>query len=228
MYRSSSAACSLAGGQGDRPNQDACLRLQGKSGHLVAVSDGLGSRRASARGARAAVEAAAQAVRLWSRADASAGDLTFLIEALWRLLIAPGHGGDCAANVALAFIDRAGRSTALVLGDASVIISHGGGVEILSGKRDGDFANETLALGVPHRLSDWVIWQGNGPLEAIAATDGVTGELLEERLGELPAALCRQIRPLSPQARPGALRRSLRQLRNTDDKTLALIWSELQ
>lgn len=228
MYRSSSAAYSLAGRHGDRPNQDAYLRLQGKFGHLVAVSDGMGSRRESARGARAAVEAAGQAVRLWSKADAAADDLTFLIEALWRLLIAPSRGGDCAANVALVFMDRAGQSTALALGDASVIVSHAGGVEILSGKRDGDFANETLALGVPHRLSDWVIWQGNCPLEAIAATDGVMGELLEERLAELPAALCRQVRPLSAQARPGALRRSLRQLRNTDDKTLALIWSELQ
>lgn len=53
------------------------------------------------------------------------------------------------------------------------------------GRSGTDFANETLALGVPHRLRDWWIEQlpPHPRRIVVIASDGIADDLRPDRLG---------------------------------------------
>lgn len=228
--RSSSGGSTVATARGKKkddltPNQDAVASVHGVFGRIIAVSDGLGSRSLSHHGANAAVRAAVKAVRTWSAFPAAPRDLHLLIEAYWRLLVSPQDPAQCAANLALVYVTPKGQVTVAGLGDTTVIIHHADGAKVLSGHEEHHYANETVALGVPHKLSAWYSLQCEGPVMALAATDGVIGDLDEAKLPGLPEVLCGHVRAVRPQQRSRLLRQSLSDLRGVDDKTLALIWS---
>ena len=87
---------------------------------------------------------------------------------------------------------------------------------------------QTHALGTAHRLSDWSFDLG-APLQAgdalLLATDGVSDDLVPERVGDLIAWLTGE---LAQTAHPGrSLARELRAWpvpKHLDDKTLVVLW----
>jgi len=115
------------------------------------------------------------------------------------------------------------------LGDGLVVLSRPGQSAVsLGGRPESDFGNETLALGVPHGIKDWWTHCDVGPGErtVLLASDGVSDDLVPERLDDLVAWLRDEIASLEPRQRWHALCRELRNWpvpRHHDDKTIAVM-----
>ena len=213
------------------PNQDAWASGSGRSGEHVVVCDGLGSRRSSDIGARAACLAVRRAVREWPGTDRGVGatHLVRLVEVLWRLLVAPHSPAECATTCAFVIREPSGALVLAGLGDALVLLRRADGETLRFGGRPaGAFGYETLALGTSHRLDDW--WTGVVPSgigrTVILATDGVSDDLAEDRYPAFAAWVANDIGALPPLARRRRLARELRDWpvpRHSADKTLAVL-----
>jgi hypothetical protein len=116
------------------------------------------------------------------------------------------------------------------LGDGIAAVRQADGqMKTVIGKRNG-FSNETLGLGLPHRLTDWR-WLTIEPFEpgmtVLLATDGIGDDLLEDRVPDFIAWLLHQFAPRKPQERHRALRHELENWptpSHQDDKTLAVLY----
>jgi serine/threonine protein phosphatase PrpC len=218
--------------QEGRPNEDALLMRAGHFGTLMAVADGLGSKPRAQEGSRAAVKAALEAVKAWGKSpQAGVTELLVLIEAYWRLLIAPSPVSECATTLLLAYLSPQGVLTLCMLGDGLALIDMNGRVIQLTARDPANFSNQTVGLGVPHKLSEWRSQQHqmDGAWTVLLATDGVSEDLDSEVLGDLPAHLVATYGATAPSRRTRRLAAELRQWRtahHTDDKTLALMWPE--
>jgi len=221
-------------GQG-HPNQDAWLKAEGAFGGLIAVCDGLGSRPASASGARLACRAVRRAVRQWpgTSVGADPSDLIRLVEALWRLSLPPLGAEDCATTCQFALREPGGALVLAGLGDGVVLVRNsGGGVRCLGGRASAAFSNETLGLGLPHRLRDWWVEVLPAPGgSVVVASDGVADDLRPDRYDALVAWLVEEIAPLPAHQRWLRLRAELHAWpvpHHTDDKTLAVMTEQGQ
>lgn len=211
-------------------NQDAWIRAAGAFGHLIGVCDGMGSRRASGTGARAACQALRRAVPLWPGTSSSADptNLVRLVEILWRLELAPRPPAECASTCAFALREPDGHLLLAGLGDGLAIVRGAGGVTTFGGRNPDSFGDETLALGTPHRIDDW--WIVNEPPRrgriVVLATDGVADDLDMEKLGAFTDWLLTDVARLAPVARWRRLYRELRDWPvpgHVDDKTVAVL-----
>jgi serine/threonine protein phosphatase PrpC len=214
-----------------QPNQDAWLKASGRFGDLIVVCDGLGSRPASGQGARLACRAVRRALKDWpgTSSGAEPADLIRLIEVLWRLHLPSPGTDDYATACRFALCEPNGTLVLAGLGDGAALVrERGHGVCRFGERPDGDFGNETLALGMPHRLHDWRIeLLPPSPGRAVAlASDGVADDLRADRLDGFVAWLTDEIAPLPEPLRARRLAAELRAWpvpRHTDDKTLALM-----
>lgn len=197
---------------------------------FLAVCDGLGSRLQSREGARAAVRAARLAVRHWGTArQASPGQLIRLIELLWRLEVSPHDPQACATTCLVAAVQtRSGlsRVTVATLGDGLAAYRENGVVTTVGGRGDG-YANQTVALGIPHHMDAWAtqIWETEDSFSLILATDGVADDL---QPAALPTFLdwLDGVGQRAPRARGPTLRRALERWPvpgHSDDKTIAVL-----
>ena len=170
-----------------RPNEDAWLREMGGFGALIVVCDGLGSRPQASDGSRAACLAVKEAVLRWSKVDcAPVSLLSHLIEVYWRLRIHPIKPCDAATTCLLAFAAPNGSWLLGGIGDGLVVARTGAEViTVIGGDRDG-FTNETNGLGVSSGPQDWSFVEllpTRQDRMALLATDGVSEDLLPDRLG---------------------------------------------
>ena len=79
------------------PNQDAYAITQSKKGFAVAVSDGLGSRKNSQQGSKAAVKSVVKAFKMLnSMADGT--DIIRLVHAIWRIKLIGFDVWSCACT----------------------------------------------------------------------------------------------------------------------------------
>lgn len=221
--------------QASLPNQDAWLGARLRTGAAVVVCDGLGSRRHSRHGATEACRAAIMATRIWRKAAPPAPFKTLipLIHAIWSLRVQPFDEHDCATTCLLAVADDDGSLHVAQLGDGLALVGDAGGVRVVGRVRDG-FGNETTGLGIATRLSEWETYEGvpeESGSAVLLTTDGIADDLLPDRLHEflrfIRAAFC-------PLPAPERWRLLAKELRNwptphhSDDKTLALLWSQSQ
>lgn len=197
----------------------------------LAISDGMGSRPSAALGARVAVGAAIRAARSWAKANDVGPDwICRLIEADWRFGIAPEDPGSCAATCHLLAVSTHGGLVYVGLGDGMVLLRTGREpVQRLSARPLKDFVNETLALGVNHRVSDWVqarLPVPQAPWIAVLVTDGIADDLRPGKLDAFLKWLREDIGRMSGGARAAALRKALREWPtpgHRDDKTVAVL-----
>jgi Protein phosphatase 2C len=208
------------------PNQDAGRAWRTKSGGMIAVADGLGSRPHAALGARAAVTATYRAVQAWRRhPQAGERELVLLIEAYWRLLVSPVVPDACASTAA--FVAHFGGRVILgSLGDSLVMACTADEVISLAAPKE-KYLNETLALGTAHKLADWQVRiTSSSTCLALAATDGLSSDLDSAKHLDFLRTLGDQTHHLPASETRRVLRRMLDDgPRNGDDKTLALMWS---
>ena len=197
----------------------------------VSVSDGMGSKPAAALGARAATAAALRAARSWASASAIGPDwICRLIEAQWRFAVAPEEPQNCAATCHLLAAHSQGGLVYVGLGDGMAIFQSGNQpVQRLSNRPPSDFVNESLALGVNHRITDWT--QARLPLPkapwiAVLVTDGIADDLRPDKLDAFLKWLREDIGRKPPGKRTAALRQALRDWPtpgHLDDKTVAVL-----
>ena len=191
----------------------------------------MGSRPDSDIGARTACRALRQAVRCWPGIASSADPKFFLrlVEIIWRLELAPYLPAQCATTCLFVLREPDGHLLLGGLGDGMIIVREGdGGLVTLGGRTLNDFGNETLALGVPHRLDDW--WLETKPPGVgrivVLATDGVADDLDPDKLQSFTNWLVSDIGCLSPAMRWRRLCRELRHWpvpHHVDDKTIAVL-----
>ncbi len=167
-------------------------------------------------------------MRLWHKAGHGAPDeLPRLIEELWLEEIAPATGDDCAATCLFAVVCPDGAVHIGAVGDGlAVVRSADGAVEWVSGPRAG-FATDATALGSG---ATWSLrtqpWRPGDTV--VLATDGVSDDLLPDRVGDFAAWLVESFAGLDPVPRLRALRSELTDWptpRHLDDKTLAVLWA---
>jgi Protein phosphatase 2C len=139
------------------PNQDTCLRSGGQYGMFVVVADGLGSRPQSDRGSRSACLAARDAVRYWSANPLSSPErLAPLIQALWRVRIAPLHPDECATTCLFALRQPTGQWVVGGIGDGMAAIREDEhDISYVMGRERTGFNNQTVGLGASKSASDW-------------------------------------------------------------------------
>jgi Protein phosphatase 2C len=211
-------------------NQDAWIRARGSFGHLIVVSDGLGSRPASAIGSRAACIAVRSAARLWPGvAVAPPSHFVRLVEILWLLAVAPRDPSTCAATCAFALREPDGQIIFGGIGDGLALLrAASGDVQTYGGRRHSDFGNETRALGAAHTIADWWIEIDSAARKRAVAlvTDGIADDLDPTRVGAFIDWLIQDIAPLPSVDRRRTLRRELEQWPvpgHLDDKSLAVL-----
>jgi serine/threonine protein phosphatase PrpC len=222
-----------------RGNQDAWaggrFRIAGGTTvHFLVVCDGLGSCLSGREGALAAVRATRKAVRLWGAVEgAGTGTLTRLIELLWRLEVTPHDPRQWATTCLVSVLQvrtDASELTVVTLGDGLVLVRAEKTLTVIGGRGD-TFVNQTIGLGIPHRMEAWRErqWTPVGAFTLVLCTDGVADDLRREALPEFVDWL----EPLAqgpPRTAGSALRRALRDWpvpQHSDDKTVAVLLARM-
>lgn len=213
------------------PNQDAWLRASGRFGSLIVVCDGLGSKPHSRAGAKAACAAARDAVVKWAKTtNAPVSYLAHLIEVFWRLRIHPLSPQDAATTCLVAFAHSSGHWVVGGLGDGLAAVKTGEEpVTPVVGDRGTGFGSETMALGISPGPKAWnlsILQPTLTERSAVLATDGVSDDLLEDRLDDFCRWLLEDFREMNPTSRWHRLQSELRNWptpKHLDDKTIAIL-----
>lgn len=212
-----------------RPNEDAWRARVSSEGAWAVVCDGLGSRPQGGPGARAAVSAAGQAWRKWSRSrTADPADFARLVEVLWRLELNGTKPDEASTTVIFAGLRPNGSGLCAQLGDGLLGLRLGSKWRSLSPERT-SFGSVTNALGTPHSLKDWTLY----PLEEfpkgaslLLTSDGIADDLERGREGDLVDWLVSEFASVPRgAARLSAALRSWPVPHHRDDKTLVLLWN---
>lgn len=212
------------------PGQDA-LSLKGwQGGWIAAVADGLGSRPLSARGSRSAVQSAQACLRA-----APSTEPRLLVTTLYRrwLQQRPGYSqpAQAATTLLMAACDAQGRVSTWQIGDGLIVVRCAGELRVLTPERSG-FGNQTQALGVGKRWSDW--HTGQAQLQApgdlvLLMTDGIADDVPAAHLPGFVDMLYQQLQRRSRRQGRRWLTHELEQWAtpgHSDDKTLALIFKD--
>ncbi|MDR0507537.1 MAG: protein phosphatase 2C domain-containing protein [Dysgonamonadaceae bacterium] len=167
------------------PNQDA-LRIRRYSwGNVIAVSDGLGSKRHADIGSQAACFAVTEAARSFAtHHEALIERLPQLIHALWLIRIAPYKAHECGATCLFAIYLKE-RMILGRLGDGLITSLAAVGEEscIITDEKEESFSNMTRCLGETFRSDEWELRELSSERYTgiMLCTDGISDDLLPER-----------------------------------------------
>lgn len=212
------------------PNQDAFVTRQYSWGHVIAVSDGLGSRQHSDVGARAACNAVLAVARTMARTRRiRIHDALRLLHANWLFALEGYSPYDCAATCLFA-IQRPDFILLGQLGDGAVICN---GTEVINdicliADRELAFSNQTESLTERFDLKPWKVQ--TIPTEdydsVFLCTDGISDDLLPSQYHAFSRNLLQTYQAVSPQRRTADISRWLTQWPvpgHSDDKTFACL-----
>ena len=208
----------------DLPNQDAVASKKRNGRWVVAVADGMGSRRLSHLGSKLATNLAVSCC-LDNSEDVSAKELitdiyTQWLTGLYEINIEPN---DAVTTLLVTWGNSKGDYRYIQLGDG-VICSSNNNHSI---SEDELFSNETTGLGLSKKLSDWRTGRGKldkANIGLILMTDGIS-EDIEDQLG-----FCNSILKRAQKGSLRAVKKNLKGLlhnwptsHHTDDKTIAVV-----
>jgi len=208
-------------------NQDALGLWGWRHGQLAVVSDGLGSRPLSHIGSRLACVAARRVLR----GGMSWDDPKALIGQVYRhwMQTLPVVPSQAPCTLLLAACRPDGDTLVAQLGDGLLAYRAGGRFGILTPGRSG-FSNQTEALGISRSWTDWQVTRLrlSEPGDALVLmTDGVSDDLVPERVEGFLRMLCRECGARSRRQSRTWLRRQLEAWptpSHADDKTIAMIY----
>jgi hypothetical protein len=214
-----------------KPNQDAWLGRLARDSVMAVVCDGMGSRKHSATGSRAACRAVADAVRHWGSIPEAPPELLLrLIHALWNVRVHQTGRDECATTCLFAAITKHERLVLAQLGDGLVMLKTPHGIIALESPND-RFGNTTTGLGVAKDIREWRVHvepKITGEAVIMLATDGVADDLLPEKRDGFIHFLVERYGRLPAAGRSRAIAKSLREWptpRHLDDKTVAVLWN---
>ena len=210
------------------PNQDAWSSARGTFGVVLIACDGLGSRAISHIGARAACRAVRTAVKEVHVGRVPRARVCERVEKLWGAFLGKAPPADAATTCRFVWLRPDGRLLAAARGDGlTVLVSRGRPARLLVTTADDSFANLTEALG---GSGSWTKQEMPcaGPATIMIATDGVSGDLRVNRVGEFATWLASRLGTKSETARRSIVRRLLLKWpveKHFDDKTLCVLSS---
>lgn len=213
------------------PNQDAWMGWSSQNTLLITVCDGLGSLDKSHEGAQAACLAVRDSVRIWAKShDDRIENLLRLIKQLWEIRLAPQPTHAYATTCLFAAMLPNQGLLVAGLGDGIAMVSQPKQPLDIIVERNSEFTNQTMALGIPHKLTDWrykLYSSLPDTVSVLIATDGVADDLRPDRLSELPDWILNTYGSLSAAKRHIALKNELKNWstpRHQDDKSLAILY----
>lgn len=216
-------------------NQDAWLGYKNPSFAIAVVCDGLGSRSHSGVGAKIACWAARDAMQIWTKTpSAPLSFLPKLIKLIWELRLANYNLSDYATTCIVTCLTNSGRLIIAGLGDGIALVRANNGNLSRIIHRDTDFSNRTIALGTPHQLNDWKIFEIEKVMQGttvLLATDGISDDLMPEKYSEFVEWVMQEFTYLNPIERKKSLRKALRNWPtplHQDDKSLAVLSYPIQ
>jgi serine/threonine protein phosphatase PrpC len=214
-----------------KPNQDAWASFHYLWGDGIVVSDGLGTKKFSDFGSRAACLAVEYT--LPSCTDKLSTDFAILADRIkikWISLIKPLIPSDCAATCLFAFRTRNGVVYLGMLGDGlAAAVKVDGSVVSLSDNKSEGFSNITAALSPELTVQDWQ-WLSMPEEDCqaiILCTDGVADDLSDAT--GFVKEFCDAQRGLSSVSAARRIREMLEKWptpKHTDDKTMACMFRE--
>ena len=216
-----------------QPNADAWLGWRRKGNHLIVVCDGLGSCPKSHLGSKAACQAIRDAVKLWiDRGPNRPTDLLRMITPIWLAYLP----SDCFQDykTTCLFVLSLNNGTLLIagLGDGLAgLVLPGGEMTFVVGNRNNGFINQTASLGMEKSGQYWKmkVYENIGSFRAILATDGISDDIVPERMDGFVDWLIYEFSGLLPRQRRYMLSKELKNWptpNHSDDKTLAIMWRD--
>lgn len=210
------------------PNQDAMTLTGCRGGWIASVADGLGSRKRSDVGARAACLVSRRILR----AIPSNFDLPAtlpLIYQQWVEGIEPTSPRDAATTLLFSRVTADGEIHAAQLGDGLLLVKCDGKFRRVTPERTA-YGNQTWALESTHTQDKWCTTQGRltRPGDGIVLmTDGVADDLEPAQLAEFFDALYQDLRNRNRRRGKRWLQSELNDWAtplHSDDKTLVVIF----
>lgn len=169
------------------PNQDACINRHFRWGEVIAVADGLGSKKNSDIGSKIVCKSVVDAAKFVKRTkNVDYANIPQLIHALWRIKIGQHIPCDCATTCIFAI--RFEQQFVLGQTGDGMLVGLGQSPKddfILQTKMENGFgfSNLTECLGEEFRNDDWTlkIVPAGQIVALILCTDGIANDLLPER-----------------------------------------------
>lgn len=217
------------------PNQDSWMSRRYKWGNVIVVSDGLGSKKHSEYGSKAACLAVFEAAKCYqSNPEANIVNVLQLIHAIWLVKIAPYSPSECSATCLFAIqTDRfitLGR-----LGDGMIAICGEDEASslVLRDNKEDSFSNCTNSLQQEFEPDEWEISSiDNSDCKAVVlCTDGVSEDLLSEMQINFAQELSYTYADLETKQRRRDLKLWLNEWPgrgHSDDKTIACLYKRGQ
>lgn len=212
-------------------NQDFFIAQKIENGFVVALSDGLGSKKTSQIGSKAICESVVEeAVELkQGLADISPSKFIFNIHRRWLKKLVPYTVNECYATI-LALIFYSGRLLALRLGDGFIGFWTNEGVYVLFDKKENYFTNETDCLTESCNIdqfefTEYDVSELNG---GVMCSDGIAiGEMNENDLKSFTKDFIEGYKTMKLGEINIDIESWVKDWQGTDDKTLAYFISEV-
>ena len=219
------------------PNQDSYIIRHYKDGIIMAVSDGVGSRRlsdiGSAQVCRSAVKIMREFIYTQSRSDEDKyinfEHLFNLFHAQWKFDLKDNLPGDCCAAVLLCVVTK-DKILFARLGDGCICSKINGSTVILSDDKSDSFSNISNAMHCKFDYGEWEIREfQNVDLEYISlATDGISDDIKPELYPDFSEGFVKEYSRYSSRIRNKKLYKLLAEEwpvpMHTDDKTIACLY----
>lgn len=212
-------------------NQDFFIAQRIENGFVVALSDGLGSKKTSQIGSRAICESVVEeAVALkQGLADISPSEFISNVHSRWLEKLTPHIINECYATL-LALVFYSGRLLALRLGDGFIGFWTNNGVHILFDRKENYFANETdcLTESFSINLFEFVEYEISELNGGVMCSDGIAiGEMQENDLKSFTKDFVEGYNTMSVDDINKDIESWVKDWQGIDDKTLAYFISEV-
>ena len=210
-------------------NQDNYAARKVAGGYVLAVSDGLGSKKYSKAGSAALCAAACDAADAISCNVTDAGEYIRAVHALWIATLSENHlePDVCRATALIGIIGKK-KLWLFRLGDGFIGAVFDDDVLVLFDDKKDRFANETECLGGEPDVENWAVQHAAFASfrGIVAGTDGLALANDETRLKKFTADFCANYERMNISTTLADIGRWLPKCKGIDDRTVAFVMQD--
>ena len=215
------------------PNQDVWMSCHYSWGHVVVVSDGLGSKPHSDYGARVACLSVFEAAKAyWNNKKAKIEDVLRLIHANWLVKVSPFLSSDCSATCL--FVIQMGNQLFLGrLGDGLIAVYAEKSTDcfLMTDNKQNSFSNFTYSLSQNFRFDQWetVKITTNSCSAVVLCTDGIADDIMPEKQMKFAEEFYLHYKDCTAKKRKKEIQKWLKNWPvpgHSDDKTIACLFKK--